>query len=71
MGRQFSIYLDESETKRLMEIAVRECRRPQDQVRYILRTVLLGEQSQENKSVVDGSTVTIVMVDSATTSTPS
>lgn len=52
MGKQISIYLDEIEVRRLTEISTRECRRPIDQVRFILRSVLLGEQSQEcNKSV--------------------
>lgn len=53
MGRQFSIYLDESETRRLTEIAIKECRRPQDQVRYILRSVLMSQSGVEsNKPVV-------------------
>lgn len=52
MGRQFSIYLDESETRRLTEMAINECRRPQDQVRYILRSVLMNEPSRENNKPV-------------------
>lgn len=40
MGKQLSIYLNEIESKRLTEIAIRECRRPHDQVRYILLNAL-------------------------------
>lgn len=36
MGKQLSIYLDETEARRLTEIAIRECRRPHDQARYFL-----------------------------------
>lgn len=39
-GKQLSIYLDEQQTKRLAEIAVRECRRPNDQARYIILSSL-------------------------------
>lgn len=52
MGKQLSIYLDESETKRLAEIAARECRRPHDQVRFLLRQALglTDEQSSQTQN---------------------
>jgi hypothetical protein len=43
MGKQISIYLDEYETQRLVEIARRECRSPHEQARYFLRLILLGD----------------------------
>jgi hypothetical protein len=46
MGKQLSIYLDEQEAERLTEIAQRECRRPIDQVRFILRRELGIAQDQ-------------------------
>jgi len=47
MGKQLSIYLDEQEAKRLAEMARSECRRPVDQVRFMLRRSLgLAENQQ-------------------------
>jgi hypothetical protein len=40
MGKQLSIYLADEVIKRLNEIANKECRRPNDQVRYILLSEL-------------------------------
>ena len=40
MGKQLNVYLDEQEIKRLAELSQRECRRPVDQVRYLLREAL-------------------------------
>jgi hypothetical protein len=40
MGKQLSIYLDETEFRQLTAIAIRECRRPNDQARYILLKAL-------------------------------
>ena len=34
------LYLDEHEARRLAEVAKRECRRPTDQLRWILRQTL-------------------------------
>lgn len=53
MGKQFSIYLDENEAKRLTEIAIRECRRPADHARYIIRSALLQRQPIENSKPAD------------------
>ena len=54
MGKQLSIYLDETEARRLTEIAIKECRRPIDQARYILRSALMNEPiAENNKSVVN------------------
>jgi len=47
MGRQLSIYLDENEVRQLMEVSIKQCRRPQDQARFILRSVLMNEPSAE------------------------
>lgn len=41
MGKQLSMYLDEYDCKRLNDIAIRECRRPVDQVRWLLRQALM------------------------------
>lgn len=40
MGKQLSIYLNETATERLVERAIRECRRPNDQARYIILSAL-------------------------------
>lgn len=53
-GKQLSIYLSELEIRELMNLAHRECRRPNDQARFILRSVLLNEQTS---SINDNSTV--------------
>ncbi len=50
MGKQFSIYLDEKETKRLAQIAQQECRRPTDQVRFMLRSALGLSEEQNMES---------------------
>jgi hypothetical protein len=47
MGKQLSIYLDEQEAKRLAEMAQRECRRPVDQVRFMLRRSLGLSENQQ------------------------
>lgn len=47
MGRQLSIYLDENEVRQLMEVSIKQCRRPQDQARFILRSVLMNEPGAE------------------------
>lgn len=39
---QISLYLDEVEAQKLRELAKHECRRPHEQVRYLLRNVLLS-----------------------------
>lgn len=48
MGKQLNLYLDDQESKRLIEEAAKECRRPHEQVRFILRQALgIIEQPQE------------------------
>jgi len=49
MGKQMSIYLEEDLARRLAARAINECRSPREQARYILRSVLLGEQENENR----------------------
>jgi hypothetical protein len=47
MGKQLSIYLDDQLAKTLAEEALRECRRPHDQARYLLRQALgIAEEPQ-------------------------
>ena len=59
MGRQLSIYLDENEVRQLMEVSIKQCRRPQDQARFILRSVLMNEPSAEmNKPAIAESLAT-------------
>lgn len=55
MGKQLSLYLDEQEAKRLAEVATRECRRPADQVRFILRRALgiADDPSQAHQTPTD------------------
>lgn len=52
MGKQLSFYLDELEAKKLTEIAIRECRRPPDQARYLLRLALGLSDAQKHESAV-------------------
>ena len=51
MGKQLSFYLDEREAKRLTEIAIKECRRPPDQARYLLRLALGLDNPNKHESV--------------------
>lgn len=47
--KRLSIVLTEQEGEILMAAAARECRRPQDQARYLLRLALgLADRSEEN-----------------------
>ena len=39
-GKQLSIYLAEPEIRALVDLSIRECRKPNDQARYILRQAL-------------------------------
>lgn len=48
-GKQISIYLPEAEARALVDLAVRECRRPNDQVRYIIRQALELASENENR----------------------
>jgi hypothetical protein len=46
MGKQLSLYLDEHDARRLAEISMRECRRPSEQARYLLRQVLMQRYNE-------------------------
>ena len=58
MGKQLSFYFDELETKRLAEVASRECRRPPDQARYILRLALGLDNSNKHETATGALTGT-------------
>jgi hypothetical protein len=47
MGKQVSIYLSDKEAKRLMELAEQECRRLNDQARYLLLRTLEDSEIQQ------------------------
>ena len=53
MGKQLSFYLDELEAKKLTEIAIKECRRPPDQARYLLRVALGLTDPNKHETAVD------------------
>lgn len=44
------LMLTRDEVEQLKRLANRDLRKPQDQARFILRSVLLGDQSQESKN---------------------
>lgn len=50
MGKQLNVYLNEQESKRLLEIASKECRRPHEQARWLLRQAL-GIASEDSTAI--------------------
>ena len=46
-GKQLSIYLSEIEIRSLTDLAIKQCRRPNEQARYIIRQAL-GLIQEEN-----------------------
>jgi hypothetical protein len=48
-GKQLSIYLSGPEIKSLVDLAIRECRRPNDQAKYIIRQALGLVEPQDGR----------------------